>query len=73
LLALSLFVVPDAIANAVTDGHGPPVGPGSAISTVLEAAFERSDEGILASAVLFFYGALGLAATTLRVKQEMTP
>jgi len=74
LIALSLFFVPDGLAEILLPGRDLAVGPGSAINALLEVLFDRHGRGdywgVLALAI---YGSLGFLLTTLRVRREMIP
>jgi hypothetical protein len=74
LIALSLFIVPDAVAELAWGYDALPLGPKTAIDELLVMLFEQvSLFGIIGLIVLLAYGSLGMAATALRVKREMIP
>lgn len=75
LIALTFFVVPDALV-AIFWGDSPiGFGPKAAINVYLESAFPNVD--IIYTSISVFllgaYGLLGWLVTTKRVKQEMIP
>jgi ABC-type transport system involved in multi-copper enzyme maturation permease subunit len=74
LLAIAIFIVPDAIA-AIFMADPLPIGPGEAVEAVLAALFDGDDiaAGWVGATMLALYGVLGWAVTRWQVAKEMTP
>lgn len=75
LLALVLFVVPDAIVEGIWQDDGYSAGPASGAVELLRALFGERDAsyGLVGAAVLAVYGALGALLTLRAVRKEMIP
>jgi ABC-type transport system involved in multi-copper enzyme maturation permease subunit len=75
LMALAVYIVPDAVTEAIWRGDPYPVGPGNAVRGLLDAFFEGSQgaRGILSAGLLAAYAGLGAFVTFARVRREMTP
>jgi ABC-type transport system involved in multi-copper enzyme maturation permease subunit len=75
LMALAVYIVPDAIAQAIWGERAYPVGPGHAVEGLLEAFFLGSEtfRGVLSASLLALYAGAGALVTFARVRREMTP
>lgn len=74
LIAIGVFVIPQAFTTIVWILSDIPLAPRAAVNAMLEAFFEHFDlRGIFGCGMLIIYGTLGMLITTLRVRREMIP
>lgn len=74
LIAIGVFVIPQAFTTIVWIFSDLPLAPRAAVDALLEALFDRMDlRGLLGGGMLMLYGSLGMLITTLRVRREMIP
>ncbi|MFN8546541.1 MAG: hypothetical protein U0527_00845 [Candidatus Eisenbacteria bacterium] len=75
LIAVMIFVVPDALAKMSSERHAWPIGPASAIEVLIKALFhdDYTARAVVAVFALLGYGILGFLLTTERVRGEMIP
>jgi len=75
LIALTFFVVPDAIVKMIWYWSEISVGPKSAIDLFLDSSFPGINPSLagISLVILLAYGGLGMFVTTQRVKREMIP
>lgn len=75
LLALGIYMLPDAVAGVIFGSDAPALGPGRATADLLGTLFDSVElwRGIVAGIVLLAYGVAGGVVTVLRVKREMIP
>ena len=75
LIALAIFVVPDAVLGGVWKDEAYGVGPGNAAVELLRSLFGDRDvlRGLVSAGCLTAYAALGTLVTLRAVRREMIP